>query len=85
MTVTVRLFATFREFLPREATSAAWVVAIAANETVQSLLATLQLPEDLPRIVLVNGKYAMDHDPLYEGDHIAVFPPLIGGQHQAAP
>ena len=79
MTVTVRLFATFREFLPQEAINAGWEIDMAADETVRGLLATLQLPNDLPRLVLVNGRYAADHEPLCDGDHVAICPPLIGG------
>lgn len=80
MTVTVRLFATFRDYLPPEAMHGGWVVHIAAGETICDLLTTLQIPDDLPRIVLVNGCYAAEHQALNEGDHIAVFPPLIGGR-----
>lgn len=79
MTVTVRLFATFREFLPQEATNAAWAVDIAADGTVGGLLATLQLPDDVPRLILINGTYAADHEPLVEGDQVAICPPLFGG------
>ena len=79
MTVTVRLFATFREFLPQQALGTAWEIDVAADETVQGLLATLRLPNELPRLVLVNGKHAADYELLCEGDHVAICPPLIGG------
>jgi molybdopterin converting factor small subunit len=80
MTITVQLFATFREFLPPEAANGPWVVELAAEQTVRDLLALLRLPDDLPRLVLVNGKYAESHAPLHEGDGVAIFPPLIGGR-----
>jgi molybdopterin converting factor small subunit len=80
MTVTVRLFATFREYLPPDARHVGRVMHIAAGATVRDLLVLLQIPDDLPRIVLVNGRYAAEHEPLHEDDHVAVFPPLIGGR-----
>jgi sulfur carrier protein ThiS len=59
----------------------AWEVDVAANETVRDLLATLRLPNDVPRLVLVNGKHAADHELLCEGDHVTICPPLIGGSY----
>jgi molybdopterin converting factor small subunit len=78
--VTVRLFATFRDFLPQHAVQSALHVDVNAPETVQALLTALHVPEDLPKIVLVNGKYASDDSLLTEGDVVSVFPPLIGGR-----
>jgi molybdopterin converting factor small subunit len=80
MTVTVRLFATFRAFLPQEAMCTACAVDMAADDTVRDLVAALRLPADLPRIILVNGKHAAEGDLLCEGDQVAIFPPLIGGR-----
>jgi molybdopterin converting factor small subunit len=78
--VTVRLFATFRDFLPQHAVRSALRVDMEAPETVQALLTGLCIPDDLPRIVLVNGKYASDDSLLTDGDVVSVFPPLIGGR-----
>jgi molybdopterin converting factor small subunit len=78
--VTVRLFATFRDFLPRHAVRSALRVDMDAPETVQALLTALRIPDDLPRIVLVNGKYASEDSRLTDGDVVSVFPPLIGGR-----
>jgi molybdopterin converting factor small subunit len=79
MTITVRLFATFRGFSPKEALDAPFEAEVGEHETVQGLLRMLSLPEDLPRIVLVNGRQATDDSSLSRGDTVSIFPPLIGG------
>jgi sulfur carrier protein ThiS len=50
------------------------------HETVQGLIKRLSLPDELPRIILVNGIFAFENRPLHEGDSISIFPPLIGGK-----
>jgi molybdopterin converting factor small subunit len=49
------------------------------HATVQALLQALRVPNDLPRIILVNGRHASEDSFLRAGDVVAVFPPLIGG------
>jgi molybdopterin converting factor small subunit len=50
------------------------------HATVRGLLKALCVPDDLPRIVLVNGQYASEDSLLNAGDIVSVFPPLIGGR-----
>jgi sulfur carrier protein ThiS len=50
------------------------------DETVQALMQTLGVPDDLPKIVLVNGQHAGENRLLTDGDIVSVFPPLIGGR-----
>ncbi len=80
MKVTVRLLATFRDFLPQHAVRSALCVDVDESATVQTVLEGLCVPHDLPRIVLVNGRYAAEESLLTEGDVVSVFPPLIGGR-----
>ena len=80
MNVTVRLFATFRDFLPQPAAQSALGMNVGEHETVQGLLKTLGVPDDLAKIVLVNGHYASEDTPLTDGDIVSIFPPLIGGR-----
>jgi molybdopterin converting factor small subunit len=77
--VTVRLFATFRDFCPKQATQCSFDIKIDEHETVQGVVGSLRLPEELPRIILVNGLFTSEDSPLREGDIISIFPPLIGG------
>jgi molybdopterin converting factor small subunit len=80
VTVTIRLFATFRDFLPQHAIRSGWQMDVHEHDTVQSLMQALGVPDDLPRIVLVNGQHASEDSLLTDGDIVSVFPPLIGGR-----
>jgi molybdopterin converting factor small subunit len=77
--VTVRLFATFRDFLPQRALRSGLRMDVPEAETVQGLLKALQVPDDVPRLLLINGRYVSEGSLLADGDVVSVFPPLIGG------
>jgi molybdopterin converting factor small subunit len=79
MRVGVRLFANLREFAPDATHGSSFIIELDRDESLQGLLATLALPDHLPRIVLVNGKFISDDSLLAEGDVVSIFPPLIGG------
>jgi sulfur carrier protein ThiS len=49
------------------------------HTTVQSLMQALGVPDDLAKIVLLNGQHASEDSFLTAGDIVTVFPPLIGG------
>jgi len=80
MKITVKLFATFRDFLPKDAINAAFGVEVEQEPTVQELIKTLNLPGDIPKIVLINGRQTEEDIALHEGDTVSIFPPLAGGR-----
>jgi molybdopterin synthase sulfur carrier subunit len=80
VTVTVRLFATFRDFLPQHAMQSGLQMDVHEHDTVQALMQALGVPDDLPKIILVNGQHASERSLLSDGDIVSVFPPLIGGR-----
>jgi sulfur carrier protein ThiS len=80
VTVTLRLFATFRDLLPRHARRSGLPIEVHEHGTVHALIKALGVPDDLPKIVLVNGQHASENRVLMHGDIVSVFPPLIGGR-----
>ena len=80
MTVTLRLFATFRAFLPHGAIRSGLQMEVNEHDNVRALMKLLCVPDDLPKIVLVNGQHASEDRLLTDGDVVSVFPPLIGGR-----
>ena len=80
MKITVKLFATFRDYLPQDAVNGAFGVELEAKRTVRELIQTLSLPEDIPKIVLVNGRQTEEESELQAGDTVSIFPPLAGGR-----
>jgi molybdopterin converting factor small subunit len=77
--VAVRLFANLADFGPRGAGAGAARVALPVGATVGDLLRRLRIPEEVPRILLVNGRDADPTTELGPGDAVDVLPPLVGG------
>ena len=79
MKVEIRLFATFRDFLPPGSTTFSFTRVLEAGTTVQEVLQALKLPEHVPKIIIVNGIHAEPQRVLQEGDVLSIFPPVAGG------
>jgi len=81
MKVTVKMFASFREYtgIPQS------VIEVAQGKTVGELWA--ELVEAYPRLeplsksaaFALNGRYSAPDNPLSEGDVVAFLPPVSGG------
>jgi len=46
---------------------------------VQDILSKLKIPEEMPKIILVNGIHGKKDQVLKDGDVLSVFPPVAGG------
>jgi molybdopterin synthase sulfur carrier subunit len=46
---------------------------------VREILTRLNIPEEMPKIILVNGVHGKKEQVLKEGDVLSVFPPVAGG------
>jgi molybdopterin converting factor small subunit len=78
--VTVRLFATFRDLNPTQTGALPLSIDVDEHESIRGLIRTLRLPDELPRVILVNGIFATEDSTLHEGDVVSIFPPLMGGR-----
>ena len=76
ITVTVKFFATLREYGPDKE-----VLTVAKNSKVKLLFDKYNIPKDERRaIILVNGRPHKDQNTILEdGDIISIFPPIGGG------
>lgn len=77
MKIRVESFATYREYtrtLPEDK-----LVDVPEGATVGEVLRLLGVPEDAPKILLVNGRARSPESRLAAGDHLVFFPPLEGG------
>ena len=79
MEVKVKLFATFREYLPKGSDGKSWQMEIDDTTTIEQIITTLKLPEEIPKIILVNGLQGSMDQTLKEGDTVSIFPPIAGG------
>ncbi len=77
MKIRVESFATYRHYtrsLPEDKS-----MDVPEGTSVSQVLALLGVPEDAPKILLVNGRARSLETVLEEGDSLVFFPPLEGG------
>ena len=74
MNITVKLFATLRDFGPK-----IQEMNVPENSTIEKVVKSLNLPEDIPLLKIVNGVHTDPKEMLKEGDVLALFPPVGGG------
>jgi molybdopterin converting factor small subunit len=79
MKVKLKLFATFREYLPEGNDGHSIMLELAENTNAESVLMQMKLPVDIPKIILINGLQKAANEVLHEGDTLSVFPPIAGG------
>lgn len=79
MTVEIRLFATFRDFLPPGSNTFSFTKVLKEETTIEEVLRELKLPEDTPKIIILNGVHADAGRVLQDGDVLSLFPPIGGG------
>ncbi|MEW5745744.1 MAG: MoaD/ThiS family protein [Nitrospirota bacterium] len=74
MNVVLKLFASLRSYGPDYQQ-----MEVPEDTRLEEVIARLDLPEKMPLLKIVNGKFADPKQPLNEGDEIALFPPIAGG------
>jgi molybdopterin converting factor small subunit len=80
MKIQLNLFASLSRYLPSQPQSGFSVfLEIPEGTTVKSLMNSLNVPEELPKIIFLNGIHAAENAVLQEGDRLGIFPPLAGG------
>jgi molybdopterin converting factor small subunit len=78
--ITVRLLASYRQYLPAHGDEfAGYAFETADDALVGDVLATLPIPPDDFFTVLVNGRHTTHDQVLNEGDVLSVFPAVGGG------
>jgi sulfur-carrier protein len=77
--IEVRLFANLAEYGPSAARGGAARLELPEGATVRDLLSRLAIPDEAPRILLVNGRDVDATARLRAGDVVDVLPPLVGG------
>jgi molybdopterin converting factor small subunit len=79
MQIKVKLFATYREYLPPGSKRGTAELEAAAGDTAVSLLSQLGVPVDGESVILINGRSPTPGQRLQDGDIIAAFPAIAGG------
>jgi len=77
--VEVQLFATLIGYLPVGATGGGVTLELAEGTTVGEVTRSLEIPDDLDCLRVVNGHDVPSEHRLVDGDVLSMFPPLAGG------
>ena len=79
MVIEVKLFATLRDYLPKGSERFSCKLEIDGTTRIGDILSRLKIPEDIPKIILINGIHGKEDQVLKEGDVLSIFPPVAGG------
>ncbi len=79
MEIEVKLFGTLRDYLPKGSVQFSCKVEVNSTDTVKDILEKLEIPAEIPKIILVNGVHSHLDRILTSGDALSVFPPVAGG------
>ncbi len=83
MRVTLKLFATLRDYLPKDSDPLGTVLEVPEHTSPEQVLKRLQVPPEQVHLVLINGVYVeperRTRPLLQDGDVLAVWPPVAGG------
>jgi sulfur carrier protein ThiS len=75
MEISVKLFSDFSLYH----SPSTFTMRLGGRKSVVEILRGLKIPEDLPRVILVNGHAATEQSKLEDGDILSVFSPVAGG------
>jgi len=78
MEIEVRLFATFRDYLPK-GSGASFKKSLREGMAVDRIADEIHLPSDTPKIFIVNGNVVTGDYMVGDGDILSIFPPVAGG------
>ncbi len=77
MEIQVKLYNDFKRYA--QANQNVFSMKIEAGASVNQLLADLQIPSSVKRVVLVNGRRVNEGTRLSSGDTVVLFSPVAGG------
>jgi molybdopterin converting factor small subunit len=77
MNITLKLYTVLREYMPEDLKDNS--LSIPDNSKVVDVINMLKIPDDLPKIILINGVQKNPKSEISDGDELSIFPPISGG------
>ncbi len=77
MLVHVKLYSELKRYAPGE--DNVFMLEYPPESTVRALLDALEISEEVPRFILIDGMLSNENSPLTEGCTVVLFPPVCGG------
>ncbi len=79
MTVSIKLFATLRKYLPDNAVNKTATLELGDQATSSDIIEQLGIPDGHIHLILIDGKHSAEDSPLSDGAVVSFFPPIAGG------
>lgn len=79
MRVKLRLFATYRQYLPPRTEATTIEIDVQEGTSVSDLMSMYNIPLGAESVILVNGMTPSLGDQVKEGDVVSAFPAMAGG------
>ncbi len=80
MTITLKLFASLRKFLPEGAKAGVAEIEVPDGSNLAQLIEQFQLPHAMCHLTMLNGAHQKDWETQLEpGVEVSIFPPVAGG------
>lgn len=79
MNIGVRLFSFLCKWVGKDENRYFFTMEIGEGATCADLLSVLHIPQDLPKVIFVNGMVKEEKYLLQEGDVVSILPPMEGG------
>lgn len=79
MQIELNLFASFKEYLPKDNGGLHQGYDTPAESTIGDILLKLKLPGEAAKVIFVNGVRGDANTILSEGDRVGIFPLVAGG------
>jgi len=79
MKIQTHLYASLTKYLPYKALNKSCIIEMPDHSTVRDLIAELNLPIHLVKLIFVNGIHANANAELKDGDRVGIFPAVGGG------
>ena len=77
MNITLKLYTVLREYLPWDLKDNTF--SIPDNSRVVDVINMLKIPDEVPKIILINGSQINPESEICDGDELSMFPPISGG------
>ena len=77
MNITLKLYTVLIEYLPEDLKDN--ILSIPDNSKVVAVINMLKIPDEVPKIILINGAQKKPESKLSDGDELSMFPPISGG------
>ena len=78
VTISVKLFATLKKYLPPGSEEGA-SLTLPAGSTVLDVIEVLKIPHEHATMLVAGDSYVEKDTPLTDGLQLSIFPPLAGG------